>query len=134
MLFSYFFLLINTIFTIYRNTVVEDAIAWEKGGQWLFSCYAPLLRRLVTLQQCNETCLPGLIDFSPEEIRWETYKCFQVSGSLDHMLTQLARLAELYSIKRRALQNMDNATVDFIVSIMNFFFTLYLIISCINRK
>ncbi len=46
------------------QTVKVDMEQWEKGRQWVFSCYSP----------AKETaCYPGLEDISPEEMRLEAY-------------------------------------------------------------
>jgi hypothetical protein len=95
--------------------VREDATSWDKSGQWPFSCYAPLLHRLLNIGTTKDGgSLPGLKDYSPEEIRWEMYERTD-PVAVSQFLTKLQQTAEDYQAKRYALQNMDQATANFIV-------------------
>lgn len=59
-----------------RLIVAEEVLAAERGGQWLLSCFGPFKER---------KCLPGMEDFSPEEVRWEMYQA-QKNGTTDQIV------------------------------------------------
>lgn len=93
----------------------EDGSTWEKGGQWLFSCYAPLLRRAAKVPfNQNEENLPGFEDYSPEELRWEAMTS-NATGNFQGYVQKLQEMAQKYKGLQRGLQNIDQATADFIV-------------------
>ena len=95
--------------------VVEDAIMWERGNQWLFSCYAPLLRKLIpNMVNANSENLPGFTDYSPEELRLEAMSSHQ-AGQLNQYTSKLHQLAQKYAANRAVLQKPDQQTVEFIV-------------------
>ncbi len=75
------------------QTVKVDIEQWEKGRQWVFSCYSP----------AKETaCYPGLEDISPEEMRLEAYAA-RASNAMDQYVKKVADLSADYAGKRRAL-------------------------------
>lgn len=97
------------------HVVKEDALTWQKSGQWLFSCYAPLLRRATRVpNNPNAENLPGFEDYSPEELRWEAMAS-HASGNFQGYAQNLQELAQKYENLQRGLQTMDQATANFIV-------------------
>lgn len=85
-----------------------------EGGQWPFSCYAPLLRRFVKTFTKNSENLPGLIDYSPEEVHWEAVSKSMI-GQFQEYIANIQQLANSHTTIQRALQNLDPATANFIV-------------------
>lgn len=59
--------------------VAEEVLQAERGGQWLLSCYGPFKEK---------KCIPGMDDYSPEEIRWEMYQA-QKNGTADQVVRYL---------------------------------------------
>jgi hypothetical protein len=104
--------------------VVEDAVSAEKGGQWLFSCYAPLLRRVINKNQesstnQNQETLPGMEDYSPEELRWSWMESQSSPGQNQEYMAKLQLLTQTHQNIRRALQNPDKPTSNYIVRTKN---------------
>lgn len=93
----------------------DDATNSVQGGQWLLSCYAPLLRKISKVSyNKNEENLPGLMDYSPEELRWEAISS-NMTGQFQDYSLKLQQLAQSYLTIQRALQNLDQTTANFIV-------------------
>merc|ERR1719495_2623151 len=67
------------------TTVKQDMDSWEKSGQWTFSCYS-----------CFKDCesVPGLPDYSPEELRLEAYESLK-AGNTNYQ-TKVAQLTQEY--------------------------------------
>lgn len=59
------------------ESVVKEANAVEKGGQWLLTCYAPFK---------DKHAFPGLEDTSFEEVRWGFYEARE-NGTLDQYVS-----------------------------------------------
>ncbi|XP_057379103.1 nucleoporin NUP42-like [Daphnia carinata] len=95
--------------------VKDDATNSMQGGQWLFSCYAPLLRKFSKISfNKNEENLPSLVDYSPEELKWEAMHS-SMNGQFHDYTVKLQKLSENYQTIQRALQNLDQATSNYIV-------------------
>ncbi|KAI9551604.1 hypothetical protein GHT06_021937 [Daphnia sinensis] len=95
--------------------VKDDATNSMQGGQWLFSCYAPLLRKFSKISyNKNEENLPNLIDYSPEELKWEAMQS-SMNGKFHDYTDKLQKLSQNYQTIQRALQNLDQATSNYIV-------------------
>ncbi|XP_023327531.1 nucleoporin-like protein 2 [Eurytemora carolleeae] len=90
------------------NTVKQDMESWEKSGQWVFSCYS-----------CAKDCpsIPGLTDFSPEELRYEAYENVK-AGSTNYQ-TKVAQLKQEYMSKRNLLLTPDQQLKQVLVKIYN---------------
>lgn len=94
----------------------DDATNSVQGGQWLLSCYAPLLRKFSKNSfNKNEENLPNLVDYSPEELHWEAISS-NINGQFQDYTLKLQQLAQSYLTIQSALQNLDQATANFIVS------------------
>lgn len=48
--------------------ISQEVLQSEKGGQWPLSSFAPIK---------EQSCFPGWVDYSPEEIRWKMYEAVQ---------------------------------------------------------
>ncbi|XP_054268027.1 nucleoporin NUP42-like isoform X1 [Macrosteles quadrilineatus] len=96
--------------------VLRDITQLEKGGQWQLSCYSPL-KELPNM--------PGLEDYSPEELRWECYKALQngslplcqvivqqLYGNVAKIINELKRKDSGYSIIDRWLQESEQQRVQ----------------------
>ncbi|KAK4035580.1 nucleoporin NUP42 isoform X2 [Daphnia magna] len=95
--------------------VKDDATNSMQGGQWLFSCYAPLLRKFSKISfNKNEENLPSLIDYSAEELKWEAMQS-SMNGQFHDYTVKLQKLSQSYQTIQRALQNLDQATSNYIV-------------------
>jgi hypothetical protein len=93
----------------------------------LFSCYAPLLRKFTKAAfNNNEENLPNLVDYSPEELRWEAISS-NMKGQFHDYTTKLQLLSQSYHTIQRALQNLDQATSNFIVNILKIFLSYFLV-------
>ena len=88
----------------------------------LFSCYAPLLRKFTKFAAFNnnDENLPNLMDYSPEELRWEAISS-NMKGEFSLYTVKLQQLSQCYHTIQRALQNLDQATSNFIVNIIKCF-------------
>ena len=58
--------------------MAKEVLLAERGGQWLLSCFAPLKER---------SCIPGMEDLSPEEVRWEIYNA-QKNGMVEQAVSR----------------------------------------------
>lgn len=75
------------------KTVELDMETWEKGRQWVFSCYAPAK---------EVHCFPDIDDISPEEMRYEAYASRQSNSSQEYQ-QKFQALLNSYAMKRKAL-------------------------------
>ncbi|KAF7277834.1 hypothetical protein GWI33_009092 [Rhynchophorus ferrugineus] len=91
------------------KSVVTDMTLAEKGGQWLFSSYAPFKEK---------PAFPGFDDTSSEEIRLSYYEA-QKSGNLAQYTQQLQDLLQGVILKVRALQNPSQEVINILLSIYN---------------
>merc|ERR1719495_1634880 len=83
--------LINTLVT----TVKRDVEQSEGGKQWGFSCYSPA-------KDCPS--LPGMEDFSPEELRLEAYTANK-SNQAPAYQQRYQEMVQTYAQKRKCLIN-----------------------------
>ncbi|ENN81343.1 hypothetical protein HUJ04_013172 [Dendroctonus ponderosae] len=74
---------------------VHEVTGAEKGGQWLFSTFAPFKEK---------PAFPGFEDHSQEEIRLAYYEAVR-NGTVDQYKQQLQQLYQTALLKVRALQN-----------------------------
>ncbi|XP_057652001.1 nucleoporin NUP42-like isoform X1 [Diorhabda carinulata] len=96
---------INTLI----KSVVTDMTQAEKGGQWLFSCYAPFKEK---------PAFPGFEDQSFEEIRYGYYDAI-AGGSVEQFKQQIQQMAQEALLKVRSLQNPSSDLVNILVNIYN---------------
>ncbi|XP_059093732.1 nucleoporin NUP42-like [Tigriopus californicus] len=75
------------------KTVELDMETWEKGHQWVFSCYAPAK---------EVHCFPDIDDISPEEMRFEAYASRDSNTSQAYQ-QKFQELLSSYALKRKAL-------------------------------
>ena len=64
------------------QAIQEDMNEWSASGMWVLSCYA---------YHKDSPCVPGLLDISPEELRYEAYKA-KASGNSASYLQNLNQL------------------------------------------
>ncbi|VEN36762.1 unnamed protein product [Callosobruchus maculatus] len=91
------------------QSVVNDMIGAEKGGQWLLSSYAPFK---------NKVAFPGFEDHSFEEIRWWYYEA-QKNGTLDQYKHQVQMMFQDAVLKAKALQSPSQELVNMINNVYN---------------
>lgn len=96
---------INTLI----KSVVTDMTQADKGGQWLFSCYAPFKEK---------PGFPGFEDQSFEEIRYRYYDAVS-GGSVEQFKQQVQGMAQEVLLKVRSLQNPSSDLVNILVNIYN---------------
>lgn len=65
----------------------------------------------------NGENLPNLIDYSPDELRWEAVSSC-ADGKFQEYNLNLQQLSQTYLSIQKALQNPDSATGNFIVTIV----------------
>lgn len=101
---------------MFSYIVKDDAINSVQGGQWLLSCYAPQLRKFAKISfNKNEENLPGLMDYSPEELHWEAISS-NMTGQFHDYTIKVQQLAQGYHAILGALQTLDPQIANFIVS------------------
>uniref|UniRef100_A0A6P7F3B0 Nucleoporin NUP42 n=1 Tax=Diabrotica virgifera virgifera TaxID=50390 RepID=A0A6P7F3B0_DIAVI len=91
------------------KTASTDMTQAEKGGQWLFSSYAPFKEK---------PAFPGFEDQSFEEIRLGFYEA-QKSGTLEQYKQQIQGMVQEVLVKVRALQAPTPDIVNMLVAIYN---------------
>nr|CAH7761804.1 unnamed protein product [Callosobruchus chinensis] len=91
------------------QSVVNDMIATEKGGQWLLSSYVPFK---------DKVAFPGFEDHSFEEIRWWYYEA-QKNGLLDQYKHQVQMMLQDAVLKVKALQSPSQELVNMINNVYN---------------
>eukprot|EP00088_Acartia_fossae_P060077 TRINITY_DN7186_c0_g1_i16.p1 TRINITY_DN7186_c0_g1~~TRINITY_DN7186_c0_g1_i16.p1 ORF type:complete len:474 (-),score=134.78 TRINITY_DN7186_c0_g1_i16:65-1486(-) len=91
------------------NTVKQDMETWESSGQWLFSCYS-------LSKECAS--VPGLMDISPEELRYEAYE-YMKSGNKDIYRVKVLKLKQEYKERRNLLSNPDPNLQEVLQKIYN---------------
>ena len=91
------------------QTVKQDVEQWEKGKQWIFTCYSPVKER---------ACFPCIDDISPEEMRLEAYKAKSANTVGDYQ-KRFNDLQNEYSLKRRSLLTPSEAIKDILRKIYN---------------
>ncbi|CAH0564740.1 unnamed protein product [Brassicogethes aeneus] len=77
------------------KSVVNEAIAAEKGGQWPLTCYAPFKEK---------PAFPGLEDTSFEEVRLGFYEA-RDNGALDQYTRKIQEMLQTRMMQLKALQN-----------------------------
>lgn len=94
---------------------------WERSGQWPFSVYAPILRRLLPVNErpSSEENLPGFVDISQEEMRWEAMQA-HAAGQFPEYLQRVQSVMANQQRIRLALQKIDPSTAKFIVRSFHF--------------
>ncbi|XP_071538777.1 uncharacterized protein [Panulirus ornatus] len=75
---------------------------WERSGQWLVSCFAPLKAHPL---------IPGFSDFSPEELRVLAYKALKTNTSNSYQ-THWNELQQRYKQLREALKMSSQEAVQ----------------------
>lgn len=63
------------------------------------------------------------MDYSPEELKWEAMSS-SVNGQFQDYTIKLQNLSQSYQTIQRALQNLDQATANYIV--IHFYFIFFL--------
>ena len=79
---------------------------WSKSSMWPLSCYA---------YSGKVPCLPGLMDVSPDELRWEAYQA-ESSGNSQHYLGILSQLSDARLKKMHDYSNLTRDDVKDMVS------------------
>jgi len=92
------------------NTVKQDMETWQKSGQWAFSCYS-------VAKDCPS--IPGLLDYSQEELRYEAYTCLKSSGNLNEYTNKITQLNQEFNNKRNLLANPDSNLRQVLVKLYN---------------
>lgn len=89
-------------------TVKQDMESWEKSGQWAFSCYS-----------CAKDCvsIPGLVDYSPEELRLEAYESLKARNT--NYQAKVNQLTQEYRNMKNLLANPDNQLKQILINIYN---------------
>lgn len=93
-------LVINEVSSLLQN---------EKCGQWPLSCFAPIKDR---------GCYPGIDDYSPEEIRWLTYKALK-SGNVEHCKRRIQELFSRHKIEKTNLMTCNRDTFSVIKKLLS---------------
>lgn len=68
----------------YLQRLINEFTIWSHSGYWPLSCFALF---------GGQSCVPGLIDYSPEELRWFMYQA-RVTGNLEDCQQYVAGLYE----------------------------------------
>ena len=85
----------------------EDMEIWAESHMWPFSCYSC---------QREGSCLPGLSDVSPEELRWQAYQAKMGSGGEAEYLEILRKLNDEVLSVRGELMRVRASNVGTLVS------------------
>lgn len=85
-----------------QKTIQTDMGIWEKSKQWPLSCYT---------YTKEEPCFPGLLDFSPEEIRLEAYNA-NAEGKADSYQQGLKTLITANQQKQQQLGRMSVSQIQ----------------------
>ncbi|CAG9863047.1 unnamed protein product [Phyllotreta striolata] len=91
------------------KSVVSDMTQAEKGGQWLFSCYAPYKEKPI---------FPGFEDLSFEELRFAYYEAVK-TNTVEQYKQQIQGKVQEVLIKVRSLQNPSPDIINMLVNIYN---------------
>lgn len=85
-----------------QRTIQTELAIWEKSKQWPLSCFT---------YTKEEPCLPGLLDFSPEEIRLEAYNA-NAEGKAGRYQQGLKTLITANQQKRQQLGRMSVSQIQ----------------------
>uniref|UniRef100_A0A8C3VGX4 Nucleoporin NUP42 n=1 Tax=Catagonus wagneri TaxID=51154 RepID=A0A8C3VGX4_9CETA len=80
--------------------IVKDMEVWESSGQWMFSVYSPMKKKLN---------ISGFTDISPEELRLE-YHNFLTSNNLQSYLNSVQQLINQWRNRVNELKNLNTST------------------------
>uniref|UniRef100_A0A8D1S975 Kelch like family member 7 n=1 Tax=Sus scrofa TaxID=9823 RepID=A0A8D1S975_PIG len=80
--------------------IVKDMEVWESSGQWMFSVYSPMKKKLN---------ISGFTDISPEELRLE-YHNFLTSNNLQSYLNSIQHLINQWRNRVNELKNLNLST------------------------
>ena len=89
------------------QVIREDMEIWAESHMWPFSCYSC---------QREGSCLPGLRDVSPEELRWQAYQAKMGSGGEAEYLEILRKLNDVVLGVRGELMRVRASNVGALVS------------------
>lgn len=78
------------------HTIKKNMVEWERSGMWPLSCYTHM-------DSCP--CLPGFVDYSPEEVRWQAY-ITEIQGNSQNYLVLMKQLAEKQQLLWKRYQNI----------------------------
>ncbi|XP_049826474.1 uncharacterized protein LOC109599327 isoform X2 [Aethina tumida] len=112
----------TTIDTLVES-VVKEANAVEKGGQWLLTCYAPFK---------DKHAFPGLEDTSFEEVRWGFYEARE-NGTLDQYIIKIQEMMQTRIMQLKALQNPSPDIINIIKQIYDTPLNNSMAIAAVNR-
>ena len=94
-----FMMLFNFYHAMHSAQIRVDMEEWSKSSMWPLSCYAYF----------KETpCLPGFVDVSPEELRWEAYQA-EAGGNSQQYLKSVSQLNDK---RLKAMHELSNLTKD----------------------
>ena len=91
------------------QTVKVDLEQWEKGNQWIFSCYSPAK---------DTACFPGLDDMSQEELRWEAYTA-KINQNVNQYQQKIQAMINEYAQKRNLLRQPSDQVKTVLLRIYN---------------
>ncbi|KAF5270536.1 hypothetical protein FQR65_LT05434 [Abscondita terminalis] len=89
------------------QSVANDMISAEKGGQWILSYYTPFKEK---------SPFPGFDDLSFEEVRWGFYEA-RLNGTVPQYCQRLESLLQNTAMQMKMLQNPTPEIINTITSI-----------------
>ena len=91
---------------MHSQVIREDMEMWAESQMWPFSCYSC---------QREGSCVPGLSDVSPEELRWQFHLEKMTTGGMAAYLETLQKLQDQLLRVRRELVNIHTSDVSALV-------------------